>query len=135
MDIGAFCAVGQEISRAPNATIPDTSKKFCALSTSDKANFAMGFASPRRSYGRNGRGLTRGRADWRNSLDIGAECNALIDLVRQFPNCSAAPGQHIAHHSFSLPCFRNRSNVLRREPGLAPDVLRRHYLDLFAGIV
>lgn len=76
-DFGFFYVTGHGV---PAALVDDTitvSKRFFALPAADKLSVAMVGSPHFRGYNRAGAELTRGRPDWREQIDIGAEREAV----------------------------------------------------------
>jgi isopenicillin N synthase-like dioxygenase len=72
-DVGFFYLTGHGISTADTAEVLDASRRFFALPEADKLAIEMVKSSQFRGYTRAGGELTKGKADWREQLDIGVE--------------------------------------------------------------
>lgn len=75
-DVGFFYLVGHGIGPA-NDEILTLARRFFALSEAEKLAVEMVHSPQFRGYNRAGAERTRGRADWREQFDIGAERPAL----------------------------------------------------------
>jgi isopenicillin N synthase-like dioxygenase len=76
-DIGFFYLVGHGIEPAGGGDIISLARRFFALSETEKLAVEMIHSPQFRGYNRAGAERTRGRADWREQFDIGAERAAL----------------------------------------------------------
>ncbi|MER9394745.1 MULTISPECIES: isopenicillin N synthase family oxygenase [unclassified Mesorhizobium] len=76
-DVGFFYLTGHGISTADTAEVLDASRRFFALPEADKLAIEMVKSSQFRGYTRAGGELTKGKADWREQLDIGVERPAI----------------------------------------------------------
>ena len=76
-DVGFFYLTGHGISAADTAEVLDASRRFFALPEADKLAIEMVKSSQFRGYTRAGGELTKGKADWREQLDIGVERPAI----------------------------------------------------------
>ncbi|CAH2598798.1 putative 2-Oxobutyrate oxidase [Rhodovastum atsumiense] len=83
-DFGFFYVTGHGIPDALVAGVLAEARRFFALPEADKLAIAMVNSPHFRGYNRAGQELTRGRPDWREQLDVGAEREAL-------PRTSDAP--------------------------------------------
>lgn len=72
-DVGFFYLSGHGISAAEIEDVLDASRRFFALAEADKLAIEMVKSSQFRGYTRAGGELTKGKADWREQLDIGVE--------------------------------------------------------------
>ncbi|MEP6564614.1 MAG: isopenicillin N synthase family oxygenase [Mesorhizobium sp.] len=72
-DVGFFYLGGHGISASDIAGVLDASRRFFALPEADKLAIEMVKSSQFRGYTRAGGELTKGKADWREQLDIGVE--------------------------------------------------------------
>jgi len=72
-DVGFFYLSGHGISAAEISEVLDASRRFFALPEADKLAIEMVKSSQFRGYTRAGGELTKGKADWREQLDIGVE--------------------------------------------------------------
>ncbi|RQO78236.1 2-oxobutyrate oxidase [Aquitalea sp. FJL05] len=84
-DSGFFYLVGHGIGADKVAALRQASHAFFALPAADKLAIDMEHSPHFRGYTRAGEELTRGAADWREQLDIGAERPARPDLAQQAP--------------------------------------------------
>ncbi|PSJ64729.1 isopenicillin N synthase family dioxygenase [Kumtagia ephedrae] len=75
-DVGFFYLSGHGIPIDRMDEVLTTARKFFALPDTDKLVIAMVNSSQFRGYTRAGGELTKGRADWREQLDIGVERKA-----------------------------------------------------------
>jgi isopenicillin N synthase-like dioxygenase len=76
-DVGFFYLVGHGIDAAFIETLLATARRFFALPDSDKLKIEMVNSPHFRGYTRVGLEHTRGKPDWREQLDVGAERQAL----------------------------------------------------------
>ncbi len=76
-DFGFFYLVGHAIDPALVGAAQDAARRFFALPEVEKLAIEMVRSPHFRGYNRAGRELTRGRPDWREQVDIGAERPAL----------------------------------------------------------
>jgi isopenicillin N synthase-like dioxygenase len=76
-DIGFFYLVGHGVEPADGGDILSLARRFFALSETEKLAVEMVHSPQFRGYNRAGAERTRGRADWREQFDIGAERPAL----------------------------------------------------------
>lgn len=72
-DIGFFYLAGHGISWAEISEVLTATRRFFALAEADKLAIEMVKSSQFRGYTRAGGELTKGKADWREQLDIGVE--------------------------------------------------------------
>ncbi|RWX67567.1 isopenicillin N synthase family oxygenase [Mesorhizobium sp. M4B.F.Ca.ET.089.01.1.1] len=72
-DVGFFYLSGHGISASEISDVLDASRRFFALPEADKLAIEMVKSSQFRGYTRAGGELTKGKADWREQLDIGVE--------------------------------------------------------------
>ncbi|TIQ11417.1 MAG: isopenicillin N synthase family oxygenase, partial [Mesorhizobium sp.] len=72
-DVGFFYLSGHGISAVEIDQVLDASRRFFALPEADKLAIEMVKSPQFRGYTRTGGELTRGKADWREQLDIGVE--------------------------------------------------------------
>jgi isopenicillin N synthase-like dioxygenase len=72
-DVGFFYLSGHGISAAEIDEVLDASRRFFALPEADKLAIEMVKSPQFRGYTRTGGELTKGKADWREQLDIGVE--------------------------------------------------------------
>lgn len=72
-DVGFFYLSGHGISALEIADVLDASRRFFALPEADKLTIEMVKSPQFRGYTRAGGELTKGKADWREQLDIGVE--------------------------------------------------------------
>ena len=72
-EVGFFYLVGHGISDALIATVQSESRRFFALPEAEKLAIEMVNSPHFRGYTRVGAEFTRGRPDWREQIDIGAE--------------------------------------------------------------
>lgn len=72
-DVGFFYLRGHGISASEITDVLDASRRFFALPGADKLAIEMVRSSQFRGYTRAGGELTKGKADWREQLDIGVE--------------------------------------------------------------
>lgn len=72
-DVGFFYLSGHGISAVEIDEVLDASRRFFALPEADKLAIEMVRSPQFRGYTRTGGELTRGKADWREQLDIGVE--------------------------------------------------------------
>ncbi|ESZ18473.1 hypothetical protein X737_18050 [Mesorhizobium sp. L48C026A00] len=72
-DVGFFCLSGHGISAVEIDEVLDASRRFFALPEADKLAIEMVRSPQFRGYTRTGGELTKGKADWREQLDIGVE--------------------------------------------------------------
>ncbi|BCG96459.1 isopenicillin N synthase family dioxygenase [Mesorhizobium sp. 131-2-1] len=72
-DVGFFYLSGHGISASEISEVLDASRRFFALPEADKLAIEMVKSSQFRGYTRAGGELTKGKADWREQLDIGVE--------------------------------------------------------------
>lgn len=72
-EIGFFYLTGHGIDPALIEAVQATSLRFFALPDADKAELDMSHSPHFRGYTRAGDELTRGKRDWREQFDIGAE--------------------------------------------------------------
>jgi isopenicillin N synthase-like dioxygenase len=72
-DVGFFYLSGHGISAVQIDEVLDASRRFFALPEADKLAIEMIESPQFRGYTRTGGELTRGKADWREQLDIGVE--------------------------------------------------------------
>ncbi len=84
-DIGFFYLDGHGIPQAEIDAVLAAAARFFALPATDKLAIEMANSSQFRGYTRVGGELTRGKADWREQLDIGVERPA----VKQGPGVPA----------------------------------------------
>jgi isopenicillin N synthase-like dioxygenase len=83
-DVGFFYLSGHGISAVQIDEVLDASRRFFALPEADKLAIEMIESPQFRGYTRTGGELTRGKADWREQLDIGVE-------RRPIPQCPGIP--------------------------------------------
>lgn len=76
-DVGFFYLSGHGISASDIAEVLDASRRFFALPEAEKLAIEMVKSSQFRGYTRAGGELTKGKADWREQLDIGVERQAI----------------------------------------------------------
>lgn len=76
-DVGFFYLSGHGISASDTTEVLDASRQFFALPEADKLAIEMVKSSQFRGYTRAGGELTKGKADWREQLDIGVERQAI----------------------------------------------------------
>ncbi|PBB39377.1 isopenicillin N synthase family oxygenase [Mesorhizobium sp. WSM3868] len=72
-DVGFFYLSGHGITQPDIDAVLDAARRFFALSEADKLAIEMVKSPQFRGYTRAGGELTRGKADWREQLDIGVE--------------------------------------------------------------
>ncbi|WDD92352.1 isopenicillin N synthase family oxygenase [Burkholderia sp. FERM BP-3421] len=72
-DVGFFYLRGHGIDLALGQSIQSAARRFFALPEADKLALEMANSAHFRGYTRAGDELTRGRRDWREQFDIGAE--------------------------------------------------------------
>jgi isopenicillin N synthase-like dioxygenase len=72
-DVGFFYLRGHGVDLAPGQSIQSVARRFFALPEADKLALEMANSAHFRGYTRAGDELTRGRRDWREQFDIGAE--------------------------------------------------------------
>ncbi|RUV81023.1 isopenicillin N synthase family oxygenase, partial [Mesorhizobium sp. M5C.F.Ca.IN.020.14.1.1] len=72
-DVGFFYLSGHGISAVEIDEVLDASRRFFALPEADKLAIEMVKSPQFRGYTRSGGELTKGKADWREQLDIGVE--------------------------------------------------------------
>ena len=72
-DVGFFYLTGHGIAPAQNDGLLAVARRFFALPEAEKQSVEMIHSPHFRGYTRAGRELTRGRPDWREQFDIGAE--------------------------------------------------------------
>ncbi len=77
-DVGFFYLAGHGIDDAEIDHILAASRRFFALPEADKLGIEMVNSSQFRGYTRAGGELTKGKADWREQLDIGVERDAIV---------------------------------------------------------
>ena len=80
---GFFYLEGHGISADLNAELMMQAKNFFSLSLPQKEQVAMINSPHFRGYNHAGRELTRGKADWREQLDIGPERPVIQDLTEK----------------------------------------------------
>jgi isopenicillin N synthase-like dioxygenase len=78
-EVGFFYLVGHGIPDEVTARAFATAEEFFALPTEDKQAVEMRRSPHFRGYTRTGGELTRGRVDWREQIDIGAERDRVDD--------------------------------------------------------
>jgi isopenicillin N synthase-like dioxygenase len=78
-DVGFFYLVGHGIDRDLAEEVQAVSRRFFALPDADKLAIEMVKSPHFRGYNRVGREHTRGKPDWREQVDIGAERPPLPD--------------------------------------------------------
>ncbi len=76
-DVGFFYLSGHGITEDEIAEVLAASRQFFALPEADKLAIEMVNSSQFRGYTRAGGELTKGKADWREQLDIGVEREAI----------------------------------------------------------
>jgi isopenicillin N synthase-like dioxygenase len=76
-DIGFFYLIGHGIEPVDGSDILNLARRFFALSEAEKLAIGMVNSPHFRGYNRAGAERTRGRPDWREQFDIGAERPAL----------------------------------------------------------
>src|ERR1700684_465198 len=76
-DIVFFYVAGHGIAPALQRDVMELARRFFALPEADKLAIEMVNSPHFRGYNRVASELTRGRPDWREQLDIGAEREAL----------------------------------------------------------
>ncbi|SFU01290.1 isopenicillin N synthase family oxygenase [Mesorhizobium sp. YR577] len=76
-DVGFFYLSGHGITEDEIADVLAASRQFFALPEADKLAIEMVNSSQFRGYTRAGGELTKGKADWREQLDIGVEREAI----------------------------------------------------------
>lgn len=79
-EYGFFYLKGHGIPLDLNAALMTQAKNFFSLPLAQKEQIAMINSPHFRGYNHAGREITRGKADWREQLDIGPERSALQDL-------------------------------------------------------
>ena len=72
-DVGFFYLSGHGLPASEIAEVRDASRRFFALMEADKLAIEMVKSPQFRGYTRAGGELTKGKADWREQLDIGVE--------------------------------------------------------------
>jgi len=82
-DHGFFYLIGHGIDADRIAALRSAARTFFALPEADKLAIDMEHSPHFRGYTRAGEELTRGAADWREQLDIGAERPVQPELARQ----------------------------------------------------
>ncbi|MDW6020625.1 isopenicillin N synthase family oxygenase [Mesorhizobium sp. BAC0120] len=76
-DVGFFYLAGHGIGRSEIDDVLSAARSFFALPEADKLAIEMVNSSHFRGYTRTGGELTKGKADWREQLDIGVEREAI----------------------------------------------------------
>jgi isopenicillin N synthase-like dioxygenase len=75
-DVGFFYLAGHGVAPGLQRELLEVSRRFFALPTDQKLSIEMVHSPHFRGYNRVARELTRGAADWREQIDLGAERDA-----------------------------------------------------------
>ncbi|MBV7405393.1 isopenicillin N synthase family oxygenase [Enterobacter sp. ENT03] len=102
-DVGFFYLINHGVERTLQDAVQAEARKFFALPDAQKQQVAMIHSPHFRGYNRAASELTRGRPDWREQFDIGAERPAL-ELTENSPRWRRLQGPNLWPHT--LPTLR-----------------------------